>query len=179
VLQSAERNPWERQIISVDATFKSLEAAKGKDPDFVVISVWGTRKADRYLLHLWRKQAGFAETCAAIREIRDLYPRAHKVLIEDKANGSAIIETLQGEISGVIGVNPEGGKESRANAVAPQVESGNVYLPEGAGWLDTFVGELAGFPRARHDDCVDSMSQALLDLTPSGGANRIRMMVSG
>ena len=65
---------------------------------------------------------------------------------------------------GIIAVNPEGGKEARAAAVQPQIESGNVYLPDGADWLEAFIDEFAAFPRGRHDDQVDALSQALLDL---------------
>src|SRR5579863_1971731 len=84
-------------------------------------------------------------------------------LVEDKANGPAVISALQHEISGLIAVNPEGGKLSRAQAVSPQAESGNVYLPHPAlaQWVDGFIEELASFPNAAHDDQVDAMSQAL------------------
>ena len=72
--------------------------------------------------------------------------------------------TLKGEISGIIAISPSGGKEARAAAVQPQIESGNVYLPDGAAWLDPFVEEFATFPRGRHDDQVDALTQALADL---------------
>ncbi len=50
-------------------------------------------------------------------------------LIEDKANGSAVIQMLSNEIPGLLPVNPQGGKIARAAAVSPLVEAGNVYLP--------------------------------------------------
>ncbi len=169
---------WDSVVMSVDCTFKSVEASKGKDPDYVVITVWGCKDADRFLLYRFRKRAGFGATCDAIREAVREFPNAYRKLVEDKANGSAVIETLQGEISGIIAVDPEGGKEARANAVAPQVESGNVYLPESAPWLDEWVGEFASFPRGKHDDQVDSMTQALIDRM-QGKANRLKMLVRG
>ncbi len=169
---------WDSVVMSVDCTFKSVEASKGKDPDYVVITVWGCKDADRFLLYRFRKRVGFGDTCDAIREASREFPNAYRKLVEDKANGSAVIETLQGEISGIIAVDPEGGKEARANAVAPQVESGNVYLPESAPWLDEWVGEFASFPRGKHDDQVDSMTQALIDRM-QGKANRLKMLVRG
>ena len=72
---------------------------------------------------------GFADTMKAIRAMSDKWPNARSKYIEDKANGSAIIEMLTDEISGIVPVNPDGGKEARANAVSPLFEAGNVYLP--------------------------------------------------
>jgi phage terminase large subunit-like protein len=41
------------------------------------------------------------------------------------------------------------------------IESGNVYLPAGADWLDDFLTEVTTFPGAINDDQVDAMSLAL------------------
>ena len=77
------------------------------------------------------------------------------------------MDTLTSTISGIVEVNPEGGKEARAWAVQPQAEAGNVYLPEGAPWLVDFVEEFANFPLGKHDDIVDSSTQALLEMAGS------------
>jgi len=89
--------------------------------------------------------------------------RANVILIEDKANGSAVIEELRREDLGaaLIAVNPEGGKESRAFAASADVEAGNVYLPEDAPWLSEFLHVHTNFPAVKHDDCVDSATQFL------------------
>ena len=151
-------------LISVDATFKDKE-----DNDFVAIQVWGKRNADYYLIERIKEHLDFPNTLVCIRHLKKKYPLASAVLIEDKANGSAIIQTLQKEFSGVIPVNPEGGKVARANAVAPSVESGNVYLPENKDWLFDYLNELTSFPNAEHDDEVDCTTQAL---------NRLRIITA-
>jgi predicted phage terminase large subunit-like protein len=91
------------------------------------------------------------------------WPQATTKLVEDKANGTAVIATLKHEISGLIQVNPEGGKEARAAAVSPQIESGNIYLPHPliASWVTGYLAEWASFPRGAHDDQVDASTQAL------------------
>ena len=89
-----------------------------------------------------------------------LHPQAKAVLIEDKANGSAIIQTLQKELF-CIPVNPKGGKIARVNAVSPAIESGHVYVPRSAPWLEEFLNQWTIFPNGKHDDMVDSASQAL------------------
>jgi len=85
-------------------------------------------------------------------------------LIEDKANGSAVIQMLANDIPGIIPVNPGGGKVARAQAIAPLVEAGNIYLPhpEFAPWVNDFIEECVQFPNGVNDDQVDAMTQALL-----------------
>ena len=71
---------------------------------------------------------------------------------------------LKGKITGLIAVEPEGGKVSRAYAAQPEVEAGNVFLPHPAlhGWVDEFVGSCAAFPNAANDDDVDAFTQAII-----------------
>ncbi|MGQ7171360.1 phage terminase large subunit, partial [Escherichia sp. R-CC3] len=100
-------------------------------------------------------------TLQAIRNMVRKHPKAHAKLVEDKANGPAIISMLKNEIGGMIPVNPQGGKVARVNAVSPYIESGNVYLPRQAPWVHDFVEECASFPNGKNDDQTDAMSQAL------------------
>jgi predicted phage terminase large subunit-like protein len=157
---------FDQVVMSVDAAFKGRKDAVEK-PDYVAIGVWGVLGADRFLLDVVWDQLTFTETLQKIRTMRKRHPTCRKVLVEDKANGPAIIDTLKGEMTGVIALTPEGGKEARAQAVTPQVESGNVYLPDGAEWVPRYVDELASFPKGRHDDMVDQTSQVLLYLEDS------------
>jgi hypothetical protein len=73
-----------------------------------------------------------------------------------------VVQALRKECAGLLAVDPKGGKFSRAQAAARAVQSGNVYLPFMASWLEDFVHELACFPTGAHDDMVDAASQALL-----------------
>jgi predicted phage terminase large subunit-like protein len=49
----------------------------------------------------------------------------------------------------------------RLDAQSIKFESGRVYLPKQAPWLDDYIQEITGFPGTKHDDQVDSTSQAL------------------
>lgn len=144
------------KLISVDAAFKDKD-----DSDFVVIQVWGKSNADMYLIDQHKARMNLLATIKAIRLMIRKHPDAHLKLIEDKANGSAIISMLHHEIGGIVPVNPQGGKVSRVNAVSPYIESGNVYLPRKSTWVDGFIDEASSFPDGKHDDQVDCMSQAL------------------
>ena len=152
-----------RSVISVDAAFKGKE-----NNDFVAIEVWGKLGNDYFLRYCLNRHMDFPETLDAIRTVSMLYPDARSVLVEDKANGSAIIQTLQKEMF-CIPVNPLGGKESRVNAVSPAIESGHVYLPQGEEWLAEFVDQFTAFPAGKNDDMVDSATQALSYLLHSSG----------
>ena len=147
------------ELISVDAAFKSASTN-----DYVSIQVWGKRKNDYYLRYCLNKHLDFPGTVQAIRAIKALYPRAKLILIEDKANGSAIVSTLQNDPDMfVIPINPQGGKVARVNAISAAIESGHVYLPnpEQAPWVTDFIDQFTAFPNAAHDDMVDAASQAL------------------
>lgn len=89
-----------------------------------------------------------------------IYPDTNAILIEDKANGSAIIDVMRKKYNNIIAVQPQGGKESRASAIAPLFEAGSVYLPDKS-WLREYINEFVAFPNAPHDDMVDATSQAL------------------
>ena len=153
------------EIISVDAAFKA-----GDQNDLVSIQVWGKSRNDYYLRYCLNKHLDFPGTVDAIRSVAGLYPRARAVLIEDKANGSAIIQTLQREMY-CIPVNPLGGKVSRVNAVSAAIESGHVFLPDPAkaAWVVPFVDQFSAFPNGAHDDMVDAASQALQRLIYASG----------
>lgn len=150
-------------IISVDAAFKGND-----NNDFVAIEVWGKLNNDYYLRYCLNKHMDFPQTIEAIRTVKRLYPNAMSVLIEDKANGSAIIQTLQKEMF-CIPVNPQGGKVARVSAVSPAIESGHVYVPSGAAWLYEFLDQFSAFPAGKHDDMVDSATQAIHYLLHSPG----------
>ena len=93
-------------------------------------------------------------------------------LVEDKANGSAIISTLKSKVSGIVPITPKESKEARASAVTTLWEARNVYLPppDRFPWVaQDFIPELLAFPGGAHDDQVDAMTQALSDLGKTTG----------
>ena len=141
---------------SWDMTFKD-----SKSSDYVVGQVWGRKGVGLYLLDLFRGQWDFTKTLEMFALMTAKYPRTHRWLIEDKANGSAIISVLKKQIHGITPITPTESKLERAYAVTPLIEAGNVYIPESATWLANFEDELLNFPAGAHDDQVDSMTQAL------------------
>jgi len=153
------------ELISVDAAFKDAEVN-----DFVSIQVWGKKDSNYYLRYCLNKHMNFPETVEAIRTVAKLYPKARRILVEEAANGAAIIQTLQKELF-VIPVTPQGGKVARVNAVSAAIESGHVYLPNPAEapWVNDYVEQWTVFPNGKHDDMVDASSQALSHLFDCSG----------
>ena len=154
---------------SWDLSFKD-----GDGHDYVVGLVAGRRGAHVYILDRFKGKVSFVETLHAIRQMRAKYPGTRAVLIEDAANGPAVVSALHREIPGILAVTPEGGKQSRAAAVQPQVEAGQIFLPrprfaDGAlrpefAWVENFIEQCSVFPKGEHDDDVDALTQLLVYL---------------
>ena len=168
---------FEYTLLSVDATFKKTETS-----DMVAITLWGIAQNHIYLWKLVNKRMGFVETVERIKRFAREYPQIDSLVIEDKANGSAIIDTLHyiDGIPPIEPVNPLGGKYSRAQAVAPFVSTLAVHIPndftyseeQEIEWDDKtdmngtekYIEQHTKFPFMAHDDMVDSTSQALARL---------------
>ncbi|MDR1039250.1 MAG: phage terminase large subunit, partial [Deltaproteobacteria bacterium] len=147
---------FDRTVMSWDMTFKDTAGA-----DFVVGQVWGMKGAQSFLLDQVRKRMGFVDTCQAFRELAARWPEAREKLVEDTANGPAVIDTLKKKVPGIIPVKPEGSKRARAHAVTAYLEAGNVFFPAEASWVGDMEHELLSFPSGAHDDQVDALTQAL------------------
>jgi predicted phage terminase large subunit-like protein len=163
---------FEEELLSVDASFKDEEVAKGA-PDYVVMQAWARKGSWKYLIEQRRGMWGFTTTVAQLLELAESNPNAYLKLIEDKANGPAIIDTLRGKVGGILGIEPEGGKVARANAISSQVEAGEVFLPHPimCAWTEGYVLEHTTFPNGAHDDQVDCTSQALKRLMHGGASS--------
>ncbi len=157
-------------LMSVDASFKNRA-----DSDYVAIGVWGRVGPRAYLLDQIRARLDFPATLGAIRSLAEKWPMVDLKLIEDAANGPAIVSVLQNELTGIVPVKVEKSKTARLNSCAPFFEAGNVWLPDTsiAPWIGEYVEELVGFPGTKNDDQVDQTSQGLYRLLHGGvgGAN--------
>lgn len=146
-------------IESWDMAFKDTKAS-----DYVVGQRWARLDANRYLLAQTRGKWTFTETKRKVQDFAE--PETRRRLVEDKANGTAVLDTLRDVLDGLVPVNPRDGKEVRARAITPEVEAGNVLLPHPSEepWVNDLLSELRSFPHDAHDDQVDALTQALWDL---------------
>lgn len=124
-------------------------------------TTWGETANGYYLLHVFCERLAFPDLLTKAKALAEEWgPNA--VLVEGKASGTSLVQSLQRETRlPVIEITPDGDKVARANVVTPLIESGRVFLPAIAPWVADFETELASFPAAKHDDRVDSTTQAL------------------
>lgn len=145
-------------IQSWDMTFKDT-----KGSDFVVGQVWLRVGINAYLLDQVRDRLNFNATVEAVKAMTAKWPQANAKIIEDKANGSAVMAHLAKTVPGMIPIEPEGSKLARANAISPFVFARNVILPEASLLPNVaeLLGEAKAFPNSANDDTIDGLSQAV------------------
>ena len=123
-----------------------------------------TRCRSCTLLDVWRARVEFPELRRKIIS-HALLHTAQTVLIEKAGPGLQLVQDLRRDTTpgfpNPIGITPEGDKLVRMEAQTPRMEAGHVFLPKEAPWLAELLEELLAFPRGRHDDQVDSVSQFL------------------
>jgi predicted phage terminase large subunit-like protein len=152
---------FDRQIQSWDLTFKNSQGS-----DFVAGGIWASSGARIYCLDQIYERLDFPGTIQAVLSLTAKWPNAITKLVEDKANGPAVIAMLQKDVHAMVPVQPDGDKVARMSAVSPLIEAGNVFLPHPliAGWVNAYIEQCCSFPNAPHDDYVDETSQALRHL---------------
>jgi predicted phage terminase large subunit-like protein len=143
------------KLISVDCSFKDAATS-----DFVAIGVIGVKGRRRYVLNVVNAHLDAFATEAEIRRQREVHRPISAVIVEDKANGPAVIQRLRVNVPGVVEINPQGGKVARMFAAAAAWQAGDWYVDRNAAWTEPFVQQITMFPSAAHDDQADMMSQA-------------------
>lgn len=156
---------------SWDCAFKDLRTSS-----YVCGTAWARFATSIYLMpYRYWERADILVTMEAIRALTNMYPWIGAKLIEDKANGPAILTLLKNEIPGLIPFTLKGegagtgkardmSKEARAIATAYLPQAGNVFLPNPKKypWVKGYIAELADFPNGTYNDQVDSTTQALM-----------------
>lgn len=166
VPRAIERNDGTWHAIGADQVLQSWDMAfKDTDAsDYVVGTVWARRGPQMWLLDIFRERVDFAGSCDAVEAMTAKWPQARVKLIEDKANGPAVISQLRKRVGGMIAYSPTDSKLARAYSCQPFLEAGDISLPR-ASILPAaagFVAECAAFPNGAHDDQVDSFTQAVI-----------------
>lgn len=152
--------PTGAQIIQTwDLPFKASEAS-AKCAGLVM----ARKGSEIFIIDCINEKMDFVTSVAAIKNMTAKHPEARAKIIEDKANGPAIMNFLKKDVSGMIAFNPKGSKEDRALSVAPYFEAGNVYFPENAPWVQDLVDDLVKFPSGTYKDTVDALVQGILYL---------------
>ena len=172
---------------SWDCSFKDLESSS-----FVVGTAWSRVGIYIHLLGRERARMDFPTTVKAVKIFTARFPWIGPKLIEDKANGIAVISVLQSEVRGILARKvPDGGVHALASAVSYMVASGNVLLPgkrdengnlvPAFPWVLEFIIELESYPKGDFSDQVASAAHALYYYheRPVGGLDLDGLMGEG
>jgi len=160
-------------VHSWDCSFKDLASS-----DWVAGHVWYYLPSDDsfYLTEVRNDQWNILATMANIEAAVKAHPSIFTTLIEDKANGPAIVTLLSNSVVGMAAVTPKGSKEARLMACTPAFAAGRVKIRKGQPWTQRVVDELVRFPRFTTDDNVDACTQALGYFLQSGSASWLKYM---
>lgn len=165
--------PFVRKYQSWDTATKISEASS-----YSVCTTWGVTRDKRiFLLDVFRDRLEYPDLKRKVLELAQRH-NPTKVFIEDTAAGTQLVQELKRDgLHQITPVKVEGGKEMRMVNQTPTIERGEVWLPRDAPWINDYLHELAMFPKGRHNDQVDSTSQALKSIaTPSEADAFIELM---
>jgi predicted phage terminase large subunit-like protein len=151
--------PGDKLLASWDTAMSSDQLA-----NYSACVVLLVRRETIYVLDVLRARLEYPELKRTVlshhRRWRQ-FTADYSLFIEKKGSGLSLIQDLYRDNIHAIGINPDGDKIMRMAAQAAPIEAGAVHLPSTAPWLDEFKKEILSFPRGKHDDQVDALSQAL------------------
>jgi predicted phage terminase large subunit-like protein len=148
--------PYSRIIQSWDTAAKD-----GAQNDFSVCTTWLVADENFYLLDLVRDRFEYPLLRDTALELAKRY-KPHEILIEDASTGIALAQELSAK--GDFLVNPvkiDRDKQGRLYVQSAKFAAGRVWFPKNALFSAELERELLTFPQSRHDDQVDSVTQAL------------------
>lgn len=117
------------------------------------------------ILEVVRKRMDVIETRESIKAMAYRWPQANYIIVEDKANGPAVIADLKSILPIIrpFNPNPYGSKSQRLSSVAVEFFKGCVRLLR-ADWLAVFEAELTRFPAYPTDDQCDAVAQLIISV---------------
>lgn len=147
-----------RVALSVDCNFKKADTASD-----VGITAVGEMDLKLLVLEAASERGGLVETIERI-EFYAKKLRPEVILIEDKANGPAVIEILKRKFRNIVALDPKTSKESRAHAGNVYYQAHSVFHDANMVGLKLLESSLKSFPRGMKKDLVDALMQALIYL---------------
>lgn len=146
-----------------DFIYQSWDTAfkEGRENDYSVCLTIGYCNMGFCLIDRWKGKIDFPGLLNIAKSLASKY-RPNKIGIEDAASGQSLFQSMKKSTDLPIEpIRVDRDKITRLHAVSPYVESGRVFLPEGEEWVADFMHQLSVFPNGKHDDDVDSFTQAL------------------
>lgn len=162
-------------IENADMVYASHDfPVKDKDSSDFLGSALGYRvNSTLYIIDSLEKRMNFVKSVEYVKQLDALYPGIIQI-IEDKANGSPILQQLQDEVAGMQAFNPgTASKSQRLESSSLYMNSGNVvfvrthFNEETKKWelteqMQNLKNRLLNFPFVEHDDIIDGFDMMVL-----------------
>lgn len=156
--------PFSYMLMCCDTAYT---ARQENDPS--ACTVWGVFNDENgvtraMLVYAWAEHLEFNELIKKIKQTAKRF-KVDMVRVESKASGISVIQELrresQDENWSIHHDNPGAqDKVARAYAVQPSFEDGLIFAPDTT-WAETVITQCAVFPKGKHDDLVDTVTQAI------------------
>lgn len=162
-------------IENADLTYASHDfPVKDKDTSDFLGSMLAYRvNSTLYIMDSLEKRMDFVRSVEYVKQLDTHYPGIIQI-IEDKANGSPILQQLQDEVAGMQAFQPgTASKMQRLESASLYMSSGNVVFVKNvfnqitnqyelSKSLQNLKERLLNFPFVEHDDIVDAFSMMIL-----------------
>jgi predicted phage terminase large subunit-like protein len=149
-------SPFAKYLAAWDLSFDN----DGKDNDYTVGQVWCIDGANAYLIDMVREKMNITQQTKAMIDLSEKYPQCQRIIVEKRANGSALMNLLKNRVRGLIPWTSSTAKDLRIASIAGYIESGNVYVPNTIVG-DILINEATAYP-VGHDDAIDCAAIALI-----------------
>lgn len=162
-----------------DFILASLDTAhtEKQENDPSAMTVWGVYADENgrqrlMLMDGWADHLEFHDLVTKVaKTCRDF--KIDRLLVEAKANGMAVAQEIRRlhsrDLWSVEEINPgSADKVARVHSVVPLFADGVITAPLDRDWAAMVIKECAAFPKGKHDDLVDTCSQALRFLRSIG-----------
>jgi predicted phage terminase large subunit-like protein len=154
-----------RYFVIVDLAF-TLK----KENDYTAIGAFAvTPSQDLLVLDVHRERMEGPDIEPAIISMARKW-KASYIGVESAQAQLLVVQSLRKKGWTVRALRADTDKLSRAIPATVRMESGQIYLPESAHWVGDFIDELLAFPHGAHDDQVDVLSYAAVEVQRFGSA---------
>ena len=154
-----------RRFATVDLAFSTK-----KEADYTVLAAWAvTPECDLLLIDIHRDRMTGEQLVPATKSMMSKHDLEY-VGIEDTQAQTLVVQTARRAGLTVRALKANLDKITRAIPAQIRMEAGQVFFPKSHPELATFEHELMTFPKGAHDDCVDTLSYAALEVQRIGSA---------
>lgn len=137
-----------------------VASTAGENSDYSVGTLWLFFENKKYLLDVVIVKLEFSNLLKCVQNLQNTKP-ANIIVIEKAGSGFALGNQLLSSGYKATGISPVDSKVDRAKFVCPHFHRKEVIISDHLEDILEFEDQVLGFPNAKHDDIVDSITQAL------------------